>query len=87
VLVRSLVTLHPKPDHGSGGELEVGGGLGGSAFAPSGGFGLPSLALGGAVPVSDVVGGRVAEGVPAEVVGVLADELSIAPKVLSIRLR
>jgi hypothetical protein len=37
--------------------------------------------------VSDVVGGRVAEGVPAEVVGVLADELSIAPKVLSIRLR
>jgi hypothetical protein len=39
------------------------------------GFDLAPLALGGAVAVTDVVGERVAVGVPVEVVGVLADEL------------
>ena len=55
--------------------LRSGRGLGGSAFAAFGGFEFASFAFGGAVAVADVVGERVAEGVPVEVVGVLADEL------------
>src|SRR5581483_5956017 len=74
-LVRPLVTLHRKRVHCSGGELEFCSGLGGAAFAPVGGFGLAPLALGRGVAVLDVVGEGVAEGVPVEVVGVLADEL------------
>src|SRR5207244_7342680 len=59
----------------SGGELELGCGFGGSALAAFGGFEFAPFALGGAVAVADVVGERVGEGVPVEVVGVLADEL------------
>src|SRR5207244_8927778 len=59
----------------SGGELELGCGFGGSALASVGGFEFAPFAFGGAVAVADVVGERVAEGVPVEVVGVLADEL------------
>lgn len=73
-LVRPLVTLHRKLGHGLGGECEFGGGLGGLAVTPFEGFELAPLALAGAVAVADVVGERVAEGVPVEVVGVLADE-------------
>src|SRR5213594_2905192 len=75
LLVRPLVTLHPKRVRCSGGELEARGGLGGSALAAGFGFDLAAGSLGGAVAVADVVGERVAEGVPVEVVGVLADEL------------
>src|SRR5438445_5416738 len=75
VLVRLLVTLHRKRGHGSGGELELAGRVGGSALASVGGFEFAPFAFGGAVAVADVVGERVAEGVPVEVVGVLADEL------------
>jgi len=67
--------LHRKRIHLSGGELELGRGLGGSALAAFGRLELAPLAFGGAVAVADVVGERVAEGVPVEVVGVLADEL------------
>src|SRR5207248_2009449 len=75
VLVRPLVTLHPKRGHCSGGEFELGSGVSGSALTPFGGFDLAPLALGGAVSVSDVECERVAVRVPIEVVGVLADEL------------
>src|SRR5438552_18990732 len=68
-LVRPLVTLHPKRVHCSGGELEAGGGLGGSALAAGFGFDLAAGSLGGAVAVADVVGERVAEGGPGEVGG------------------
>ena len=74
-LVRPLVTLHPKRVHRSGGELELAGGFGRSTLTPSEGFDLPSFPLERAVAVADVVGKGVAEGVPVEVVGVLADEL------------
>src|SRR5881628_1840207 len=74
-LVRPLVTLHRKGVHCSGGKLELGRGLGGTAFAPSGGFEFASFAFGGAVAVSDVERERVAVRVPVEVVGVFADEL------------
>src|SRR5713226_9253744 len=74
-LVRSLVTLHRKRVHRSGGELELGCGLGGSALSPLGGFEFAAGAFGGAVAVADVLGECGAEGVPVEVVGVLADEL------------
>src|SRR5919202_735439 len=73
-LVRPLVTLHSKRVHRSGGELEVGGGLRGPALAPLVSFDLTLRTLGGAVAVADVLGQRVAEGVPVEVVGVLANE-------------
>jgi hypothetical protein len=62
--------LHRKRVHGSGGELELAGRLGGAAFAAFGGFDLAAFAFGGAVAVADMVGERVAEGVPVEVVGV-----------------
>jgi hypothetical protein len=67
--------VDPKRGHRSGGELEPGVGFGGAVFASDGGFGFATLALGGAVAVTDVPGERVPEGVPVEVVGVLADEL------------
>jgi len=79
--------LHRKRVHCSGGELELGCSLGGLALAPLGGFEFMAGAFGGAVAVADVFGERVAEGVPVEVLGVLQTNSSIAPKVLSIRLR
>jgi hypothetical protein len=56
-------------------------------LASFGGFDLASCAFGGAVAEADVVGERDGEGVPVEVVGVLADELVDRAEVLSIRLR
>src|SRR5438128_10363207 len=53
LLVRPLVTLHLKSRHRSGGELEVGRGLGGPTLAPLPGLGLAPLPLGGAVAVAD----------------------------------
>src|SRR5438034_10810830 len=66
---------HRKLGHGSGGELQFAGWFDGATLAPLGSVELALCPLGGAVAVADVLGERVAEGVPVEVVGVLADEL------------
>src|SRR5438046_10513236 len=66
---------HRKLGHSSGGELQFAGWFDGATLAPFGSVELALCPLGGAVAVADVLGERVAEGVPVEVVGVLADEL------------
>ena len=73
--MRPLVTLNRELGHCSGDEFEFAGFFGGTAFAAFGGFELASFALGGGVAVLDVAGERVAEGIPVDVVAVLADEL------------
>src|SRR5205814_8805609 len=74
-LVRPLVMSHRKLGHSSGGELQFAGWFDGATLAPFGSVELALCPLGGAVAVADVLGERVAEGVPVEVGGVLADEL------------
>src|SRR5436309_14075644 len=74
-LVRPLVMSHRKLGHSSGGELQFAGWFDGATLAPLGSVELALCPLGGAVAVADVLGERVAGGVPVEVVGVLADEL------------
>src|SRR5437867_2764112 len=58
---------HRKLGHSSGGELQFAGWFDGATLAPLGSVELALCPLGGAVAVADVLGERVAEGVPDQV--------------------